>query len=92
MRPEDFMLDRFTSEDIRGSFDIPFSKNNERLADFDLHEVFVSTSRPGVLRGLHYQKPPSSLRKTSWNWFKILLETLVLIWEFGLSLNQVMSL
>jgi dTDP-4-dehydrorhamnose 3,5-epimerase len=63
MRSEDFILDRFTSEDIRGRFDKPFSKNNERLADFDLHEVFVSTSLPGVLRGLHYQKPPHQHKK-----------------------------
>jgi dTDP-4-dehydrorhamnose 3,5-epimerase/CDP-3, 6-dideoxy-D-glycero-D-glycero-4-hexulose-5-epimerase len=63
MTREEFIIDRFISEDVRGSFDKPFSKNNKLLADFNLHEAFVSTSFPGVLRGLHYQRPPHQHKK-----------------------------
>lgn len=53
------------SSDRRGSFVKLFQASSFADAGvaFDVRELFVSRSRRGVLRGLHYQGPPSDVAK-----------------------------
>lgn len=56
------------SSDQRGSFAKPFSWTAFSDAGFELtvSEIFHSTSRRGVVRGLHFQLPPRDLMKLVW--------------------------
>jgi dTDP-4-dehydrorhamnose 3,5-epimerase/CDP-3, 6-dideoxy-D-glycero-D-glycero-4-hexulose-5-epimerase len=52
-------LDRFT--DLRGSFVKTFMLNSSAYYDiskFKLYEEFYSLSNSGVIRGMHFQRPP----------------------------------
>lgn len=60
--PDVFVLERFRHEDARGPFTKTF--NAGMLADLGLGdgsgfaESICSTSTKGVIRGMHYQRPP----------------------------------
>ena len=56
------------SSDRRGSFVKAFQSDAFAKAGVALRvdEVFHSTSRRGVLRGLHFQVPPAPLVKLVW--------------------------
>lgn len=53
------------SADRRGSFLKVFHRSTLAAAglDLDVHEVFVSRSVAGVVRGLHFQRPPADVAK-----------------------------
>lgn len=55
---KDFLIEKKQITDLRGDFCKPFSKNTRSMLQFDVAEVFYSTSAPKVLRGLHFQKRP----------------------------------
>lgn len=47
-----------THSDPRGTHEKFFSKEHDVSLDgFDVHEVFMTTNRAGVIRGMHFQKP-----------------------------------
>jgi len=54
--------------DQRGFFTKPFSHKeySELPVDFHIKELFWSLSRPGTLRGMHFQMPPHSHWKLVW--------------------------
>lgn len=49
--------------DARGGFAKPFSAADEVLPGFAVAEVFWSRSAAGVVRGLHFQNPPTAVSK-----------------------------
>ena len=51
--------------DNRGSFFKPYNYENSSKfgTNFHVQEVFYSVSRKGVIRGMHFQKPPSEQKK-----------------------------
>lgn len=50
--------------DTRGSFGKPFSvETSALLPGFDVAEMFWSRSAAGVVRGLHFQDPPTAVAK-----------------------------
>lgn len=51
-------ISAFNADDIRGSFTKDYSKETFEAngIHFDLAEVFYTTSRKGVIRGLHFQQ------------------------------------
>lgn len=51
--------------DSRGSFAKPFSAAGRpaALTGFEVREVFWSRSETGVVRGLHFQRPPTAVAK-----------------------------
>lgn len=59
-------LDLFRAEDDRGGFVKLFERSTFAAAglDPDVAEAFCSTSRRGVVRGLHFQLPPADHAKT----------------------------
>ena len=60
---EDFLIPKFHHDDARGRFVKPFSKKFSGLTSFNVSEVFISVSKPNVLRGLHYQRRPYDQNK-----------------------------
>ena len=55
--PELYVLNPFSSEDYRGNFVKIFEKDifTSLHLPNETNEVFVSTSKPGVVRGMHFQ-------------------------------------
>ncbi|MET0276449.1 MAG: dTDP-4-dehydrorhamnose 3,5-epimerase family protein [Acidimicrobiia bacterium] len=53
------------SSDVRGSFlkEFQSSRFAEAGIPFDVREVFTSRSHTGVVRGLHFQRPPADVAK-----------------------------
>jgi len=56
------------STDRRGSFLKLFQTSAFRAAgiDLDVREIFISRSHTGVVRGLHFQRPPADVAKVVW--------------------------
>ena len=54
--------------DRRGAFAKPFAPGllDELDPTFSVAEIFWSTSGRGVVRGMHYQRPPASVAKLVW--------------------------
>lgn len=52
-------------EDVRGSFTKPYSRASlgALSTDFEVVEVYWSASAMGTVRGLHFQRPPTPVRK-----------------------------
>jgi dTDP-4-dehydrorhamnose 3,5-epimerase len=52
-------------QDRRGSFLKIFHHDDfaDAGADLEIRELFFSRSRPGVVRGLHFQRPPADVAK-----------------------------
>lgn len=52
-------------DDVRGGFTKVFGSAVLAATGiaFDVQEVFWSRSRPGVIRGLHFQRPPAAVAK-----------------------------
>lgn len=63
--PEAKLISGKISTDIRGSLYKPY--NDEELSKtgigFNVREVFYSVSKKDVIRGMHFQKPPSAQSK-----------------------------
>jgi len=59
--PDCQLIRAFQFEDARGSFIKLFSVVS--CGDFSLGEVFITTSKRGVLRGMHLQEPPHAHQK-----------------------------
>ena len=53
-----FEITIFNADDIRGCFSKDYSKEifNQNGIDYDLEEVFYTTSHKGVIRALHFQR------------------------------------
>ena len=53
-----FVITPFHAEDVRGSFTKDYSKEvfEQNGIIYDLAEVFYTTSHPGVIRALHFQR------------------------------------
>ena len=53
------------AEDIRGSFFKPYNYKEilKLVSQFEPKEVFYSISKNNVIRGMHFQKPPSAQAK-----------------------------
>jgi dTDP-4-dehydrorhamnose 3,5-epimerase len=49
--------------DARGGFAKPFAAADDVLPGFSVAEVFWSRSAGGVVRGLHFQNPPTAVAK-----------------------------
>ncbi|EMK3755671.1 dTDP-4-dehydrorhamnose 3,5-epimerase family protein [Providencia rettgeri] len=61
-----YIIDLLSFKDERGCFVKTFNINalkNTPLEYFELKEEFYSTSKKNVLRGLHFQEPPSAHNK-----------------------------
>lgn len=58
--PGVLLIKRKGNEDLRGNFFKPYSKVElaENNISFNVAEVFYSTSRVNVIRGMHFQAPP----------------------------------
>lgn len=58
--PGAWMVHLNKMEDLRGSFVKTLSKSmlNKLGCDFEFHEEYYSTSKQGVIRGMHFQLPP----------------------------------
>jgi dTDP-4-dehydrorhamnose 3,5-epimerase len=61
-------LRQHVAADRRGSFRKVFQSSAFRDAGFELEvaEIFLSRSRAGVVRGLHFQRPPADVAKLVW--------------------------
>jgi dTDP-4-dehydrorhamnose 3,5-epimerase len=55
-------------KDNRGYLSKKFSSSNARLRPFDLREVFITSSKKGVIRGMHLQTGTSA----NWRFINIL--------------------
>ncbi len=60
-----FLLKNFYSEDSRGKFLKIHQANQlpQEIAKLHFRELFVSTSKKNVLRGMHFQLPPHAVDK-----------------------------
>lgn len=56
------LLETFEADDRRGRFSKFFDDALFRELGFTVHEVFASTNRKNVLRGLHFQNPKPQAR------------------------------
>ena len=56
-------LDTPFHTDARGTFAKPFAATAGALPGFSVAEVFWSRSASGVVRGLHFQNPPTAVAK-----------------------------
>jgi len=62
------VLDSKLHQDVRGNFSKVFSKPQQALVqrEFRPREIFSSTSRRGVIRGMHIQAAPHAVSKLVW--------------------------
>lgn len=60
-----YLIENAKFEDDRGSFVKVFNKSSftDGELEYDFKESFYSSSSKGVLRGMHYQKPPDDHAK-----------------------------
>ena len=56
-----YIIDSFSSDDIRGSFTKCFSSFKNKK--FQLAETYYSVNKKDVIRGLHFQNPPFEHQK-----------------------------
>ena len=56
-----FLIENFHAKDDRGIFSKTFNEDlfNENEINFEIKESYFSTSKKDVIRGMHFQKPPS---------------------------------
>ena len=67
MLPESPQLLRSVyAEDARGNFSKPFQSVMPGLEGFAIREIYWSTSDTGVIRGMHFQLPPTAIGKVVW--------------------------
>lgn len=61
-------IEPFSSLDSRGRFSKVYSSELQRELDEPMHwrECFWTHSKPGVVRGMHFQLPPSACSKLVW--------------------------
>ena len=55
-------LEAGVQEDGRGRFSKYFDNELFHMLNFTVHEIFASSNRKGVVRGLHFQKPNPQAR------------------------------
>lgn len=55
-----YLIENFVFEDYRGTFVKAFTHNETTLKNlnFQVQEIYFSVSHKGVLRGMHFQRPP----------------------------------
>jgi dTDP-4-dehydrorhamnose 3,5-epimerase len=59
------LLPAFRATDSRGAFSKPYSYDKDN-APFPIRELFWSSSKKGVIRGMHFQLPPAQAAKLIW--------------------------
>ncbi len=59
------LLPAFRAADSRGAFSKPYSYDKDN-APFAIRELFWSSSKKGVIRGMHFQLPPAQAAKLIW--------------------------
>jgi dTDP-4-dehydrorhamnose 3,5-epimerase len=60
-----FIINNFVAQDNRGTFVKTFNRNNFRnnKIPFEIRESYFSISHKNVIRGMHFQMPPSDHEK-----------------------------
>lgn len=89
-----YIINNFVAQDERGTFVKTFNLNdfeNNNL-NFDIRESYYSISRKNVIRGMHFQLPPSDHEKLVYVPFGSILDVVVDLRKKSLTYKKFISI